>query len=188
MMIITLTGTERRIRPLRYEDLDILMEWDNDPELQRLTGRKFSAEDEMTRWWESIEHDRSRLAVAIVDDSGRFIGDIELENVTWRAGEAELRIAIGDKSCWNRGYGTEALREIAQFAFAHLRLQSLYLRVSDKNLRAIRSYQKAGFRKVGRLWATGRLKGGQNLVLMRMTHQGVRDKAVNDGLVSTARS
>lgn len=191
-MVISLSGVEKRIRPLRKADLAILRRWDGDPELQQLTGRKFDSEEEMSRWWESIARDRSRLAVAIVDDLGRLIGDIELENVAWRAGEAELRIAIGDKSCWNQGYGTEALVEMARIAFEHLRLDSLYLRVSDQNVRAIRSYGKAGFRKVGRLRATGRLKGADSLVLMRMTpmtfvDHGVSESAVREGCISTAR-
>ncbi len=190
-MITILTGAEKRIRPLRPDDLAILRRWDSDPELQALTGRKFDAADEMAQWWAAIERDRSRLAVAIVDDDGRLIGDIELENVAWRAGEAELRIAIGDKSCWNRGFGTQALREMAGLAFEQLGLQSLYLRVSEHNVRAIRSYAKVGFRKVGRLAATGRLQGGQSLVLMRMgstaDYQGVNGRAASEGLVSTAR-
>ncbi len=190
-MIITLNGDEKRIRSLRRDDLDILREWDSDPELQQLTGRKFDADEEMTGWWASVERDRSRLAVAIVDNEGRLIGDIELENVSWRAREAELRIAIGDKTCWNRGFGTEALTEMANVAWAQLGLKSLYLRVSEKNVRAIHSYRKVGFRKVGRLSATGRLQGRQNLVLMRLnlasSSQGVSDRAANDGLVSTAR-
>jgi RimJ/RimL family protein N-acetyltransferase len=145
----------------------------------------------MERWWQAIGRDRTRLGVAIVNDEGRLIGDIELENVAWRAGEAELRIAIGDKTYWNRGYGTQALQEMAQVAFELLRLRSLYLRVADQNIRAIRSYRKAGFRKVGRLSATGRLCGGQSLVLMRMTPEtavyGVRESAVSAGLALTAR-
>ncbi|MCL5064663.1 MAG: GNAT family N-acetyltransferase [Firmicutes bacterium] len=190
-MIITLTGDEKRIRSLRQDDLDILREWDSDPELQQLTGRKFDADEEMTGWWTAVERDRSRLAVAIVDNEGRLIGDIELENVSWRAREAELRIAIGDKTYWNRGFGTEALTEMANVASEQLGLKSLYLRVSEKNVRAIHSYRKVGFRKVGRLSATGRLQGRQNLVLMRLnlvsSSQGVSDRATNEGLVSTAR-
>lgn len=190
-MIITLTGTERRIRPLRHADLETLIAWDNDPELQHLTGRRLGDDEQVTQWWQSIERDRSRLAAAIIDDDGGLIGDTELENVTWRAGEAELRISIGDKRAWNRGYGTEALQEMARLAFTQMGLRSLYLRVSDENVRAIRSYRKVGFRKVGRLSATGRLRGSQSLVLMRMNAKsgtyGVIESAVTAGALSTAR-
>ena len=61
--------------------------------------------------------------------------------------EAELRIRIGEKEYWNRGYGTLALREILQRAFFEFRLDSVYLRVYTFNLRAIHCYEKAGFRK-----------------------------------------
>ncbi len=174
-MMVALIRTKKRIRPLTQEDVTTLMQWSQDPELQRLTGRTFPSEKDGALWWHAVERDPTRLAMAILDDDGQFIGDVELENVAWRAGEAELRIAIGEKSCWNRGYGTEALSEMAQIAFKELHLHSLYLRVSERNVRAIRSYHKAGFRKVARLSATGRLQGGDPLVLMRRTRVDVEE-------------
>ncbi len=173
--MVALPRAKKRIRPLVKDDVTTVMQWSHDPELQQLTGRRFASEMDGTLWWHAVERDRTRLAMAILDDNGRLIGDVELENVAWRAGEAELRIAIGEKSCWNRGYGTEALSEMAQIAFDQLHLHSLYLRVSERNLRAIRSYYKAGFRKVARLSATGRLQGGEPLVLMRRTSADVED-------------
>ena len=35
----------------------------------------------------------------------QLIGDIELDHIAWRSGDAELRIRIGRKDLWNRGLG-----------------------------------------------------------------------------------
>ncbi|MHB1610403.1 MAG: GNAT family N-acetyltransferase [Sulfobacillus sp.] len=167
-MVLAPIGNYRRIRRLNYDDLNTLVCWDNDPEINRLTGRKFHENVHVDGWWEAILRDRSRIGFAIAADDGSLIGDVELEQISWRTKEAELRIAIGDKQFWGRGFGTEAVREVLHIAFDGMNLERIYLRVQEDNLRAIRSYGKAGFRKVARLIANGRLTGAVDLVLMEV--------------------
>lgn len=166
-MVLAPIGHYRRIRRLKYEDLKMLVGWDSDVEINRLTGRKFH-ETRVEDWWQAIVRDRSRIGFAIMDDEGRLIGDVELEHISWRIKEAELRIAIGDKTYWGRGFGTEAVLEVLQVAFDGMSLERIYLRVQEDNERAIRSYAKAGFKKIARLVANGRLAGNSDLVLMEV--------------------
>ncbi len=170
-MILSLTDDYRRIRRLQHDDVHQLMIWDNDPGLSQLTGKKFDHRDNEEAWWSQVVRDRSRLVFAIVDDQGRLIGDVELQQILWRAREAELRISIGDKNSWNRGYGTEAVDEMLAAAFGLLSLDRVYLRVRVDNPRAIRAYQKSGFRTVAHLSATGRLHGYTALKLMEVTRE-----------------
>jgi RimJ/RimL family protein N-acetyltransferase len=58
---------------------------------------------------------------------------------------------VGEREYWGRGYGTEAMRLVLQFAFQELNLHRVSLGVFAYNERAIRSYEKAGFRIEGRL-------------------------------------
>lgn len=145
------------------------MAWDNDPDLFELTGKKFQCGEDYGNWWRELVHDRARIMFGIVNDGGTLIGDVELLQIVWRTREAEIRISIGDKACWNRGYGTQALTEALAVAFHFLSLERLYLRVRVDNRRAIRSYEKVGFRLVARLAATGRLRGYTDLNLMEVT-------------------
>jgi RimJ/RimL family protein N-acetyltransferase len=64
---------------------------------------------------------------------------------------ALVGILIGEKSCWNRGYGTEAMHLLVDTAFNTLNLHRVYLRVFEDNPRAIRAYEKAGFVHEGRM-------------------------------------
>ena len=57
---------------------------------------------------------------------------------------------IGNKEFWSRGYGTEALGLLLDFAFAILNLNNVLLEVHAFNTRAIRCYEKVGFKVVGR--------------------------------------
>jgi RimJ/RimL family protein N-acetyltransferase len=56
---------------------------------------------------------------------------------------------IGEKDCWNQGYGTEATRLILEFAFGELGLHRVWLDVDSDNRRARRAYEKAGFKQEG---------------------------------------
>ena len=62
---------------------------------------------------------------------------------------ALLGIIIGEKSYWGRGYGEEAVRLALDYGFNVLNLNSVELGVYAFNLRAIRCYEKVGFRRIG---------------------------------------
>ena len=73
------------------------------------------------------------------------------EGVTWGDRWGEIGILIGDKEFWNRGYGTDATRALVRWGFDGLNLNRIWLRVYEDNARAIRCYEKVGFRIEGRL-------------------------------------
>ena len=63
---------------------------------------------------------------------------------------SEIGMMLGEKSWWNKGYGTETMRAMLRHGFETLNLHRIWLRVYATNLRAIRSYEKAGFTLEGR--------------------------------------
>ncbi|MCL6614902.1 MAG: GNAT family N-acetyltransferase, partial [Firmicutes bacterium] len=103
---------------------------------------------------------------AIEDDEGRLIGDLELDHISWRRREAELRIRIGEKERWNEGYGTDAVRTLLALAFGRMKLRRVYLKVYRFNRRAIRCYEKSGFRKEGILRRRDGAAGWKDIILM----------------------
>jgi RimJ/RimL family protein N-acetyltransferase len=84
-------------------------------------------------------------------EDDRLIGDILLDVVHWNAGDAFVGVAIGDRELWGQGYGTEAMNLLLEFAFTEINLRRVTLTVFEYNPRAVRSYEKAGFRHEGRL-------------------------------------
>jgi len=79
----------------------------------------------------------------LADD--RRVGSLNLRGLDRENGSAELAIVITDKSLQGQGLGTDALNCLVDFGFGELRLERIYLHVFDFNLRARRSYEKAGF-------------------------------------------
>ncbi|NLM40847.1 MAG: GNAT family N-acetyltransferase [Firmicutes bacterium] len=79
------------------------------------------------------------------------IGEVELDQIAWRSGEAELKIAIFDTDKQRHGLGTDAVTTLVAHAFGSMNLKRVYLRVHASNAVAIRCYEKAGFKKEGKL-------------------------------------
>ena len=80
----------------------------------------------------------------------RLIGDIGLDAVRNGHGDTFVGIGIGEREYWGKGYGTDAMRVVLRFAFTELNLHRVSLNVFEYNPRAVRSYEKAGFRHEGR--------------------------------------
>ena len=79
-------------------------------------------------------------------------------DINWTARSAEVGLFIGDRSCWNKGYGTEV--KLLRLGFETLNLNRVFLRVDEANLGGIRACEKAGFIHEGRL-RQGTFQGGQ---------------------------
>ena len=83
-------------------------------------------------------------------EGDQIIGSIGLGGNMLTHAEAFVGIGIGEPDFWGKGYGTEAMRLMLTYAFMELNLQRVSLDVFDYNQRAIRSYEKAGFKPEGR--------------------------------------
>lgn len=136
------------LRKLCADDIDVIVNWDTDEELAKLTGltSKDAGDGEMQN---KLKRNRNCVYMGIVDENGKLIGDVQLKDISWRLGECELVIRIGDKSCWGMGYGTKVIRELFEIAFFRLSLKKIYLRVESTNERAINCYKKCGFKSEG---------------------------------------
>ncbi len=162
-------GEKVILRPLERSDLKKMVEWDGDEEIERYVGKKLASFSSAAEWYERLQKDRRRKALAIESKDGEFIGDIQLEQISWKSRSAELRICIGNKSFWNAGYGTDAVWTLLGLAFKKMGLKEIYLRVYTNNHRAIRCYEKCGFRRQGVLRLGSRRKqdeGVGDLLLM----------------------
>jgi RimJ/RimL family protein N-acetyltransferase len=149
-------GSRIRLRAVERSDLPLFVDWLNYPEVRRglAQHRPFSLVEE-ERWFEKMLErpvDEHPMVIEIPDgDAWRPIGDCSYVNIDWRNRLAEVGIFIGDVTCWNQGYGSEAMGLLLRHAFDTLNLNRIFLRVFENNQRAIRCYEKVGFIHEGRL-------------------------------------
>lgn len=159
------------LRPAERSDLPVFVRWLADAEVTRNLSVAAPLSDAMEEKWfeQGIERqgrDRYHFVICLVGD-GRPIGAADLRDINLEDGHAAFGIMIGEKSEWNRGYGTEALYAICDFGFGQLRLERIELDVYAPNTRAQRSYEKAGFRLEGTL-RHAHFADGQFLDVLRM--------------------
>ena len=82
-------------------------------------------------------------------EDDRLLGFIGLSDIQPNHGDCWVGIGIGESDCWGKGYGTDAMRLALRYAFQELNLQRVSLDVFVHNRRAVRSYEKAGFKPEG---------------------------------------
>ena len=106
----------------------------------------FTEEQEID-WVRKKRGEKAPVFSMLEKKSGSFIGNIELMDPT--DSEAELGIAV-TASKQDMGYGTEAVSAMVRFGMERLGLKRIFLRVFPENARAIRVYEKCGFREYDR--------------------------------------
>jgi len=146
-----------RLRAYEKSDLDAVMKWVNDEEVT-----DFLAGGMLTYPVSSIAEEKFIEAAAKSSDTDKsfvietlaerkYLGGVAFHAINWLNRSAGLGITIGDKSCWGRGYGTDAMRVMMRLGFDKMNLHRLWLHVYDYNQRAIASYERCGFKREGAL-------------------------------------
>jgi len=163
-----ITGDRIRFRAVEREDLPTFQGWVNDPDVRSGIGiyLPLSMADEQ-EWYDGVrkrQPDERNLvievrppfrqgglpALQVGEPAWKMIGGIGFFRLDYKNRSSEFGIMIGDKTYWNQGYGTEAVRLLLHLGFNTLSLNRIHLRVLENNPRAIRAYEKAGFKHEGR--------------------------------------
>ena len=145
-------GKKIKLRALEKNDLEKWVRWLNDAEVTKFTTiiYPFSMEEE-EEWYRKTTADQNIKNFIIETLKGKAIGGISLNKINWKDRNAELGIVIGEKDFWNKGYGTDAVRTLLDFTFSEMNLHRIYLRVFAYNKRALRAYEKCGFKVEGEI-------------------------------------
>ncbi len=104
----------------------------------------------ITKSYKQFSEDRTRYDFAIcLLDNNQIIGDLSILEIDQDNKKAGFRISLHSQSNLNKGYGTEATQLALKFTFEELKLNRLELEVFSHNVRGIKAYEKAGFKKEG---------------------------------------
>jgi diamine N-acetyltransferase len=153
--VINIRGELVALGPLHRGLLPLIERWDNDFQSVDLTGddpRPSSAESIAAAWEPLLRGDRPDwigFAIYALPEL-RPIGITNIRDFTNAHGTAEFGIAIGNATDRGHGFGTEATRLVLDYAFTVLGVYNVWLDTLAYNVGAIRAYEKAGFRQIGR--------------------------------------
>lgn len=145
----------RLIAPDSKQVSQLFTRWNRNTEYKRMldTDPAFLYSEKDTREWVEKEQDKPEpdfllfLIQTLEDD--KVIGDLGLDKPDQHQ-DAFVGIGIGEPEYWSKGYGSDAMRIILRYAFLELNLRRVSLNVFEYNPRAMRSYEKVGFKYEGR--------------------------------------
>lgn len=149
--IETIVGTKTILRKLEEGDLKKTLTWLRDPSVNKFLSQDFSGftREQEFQWFNFMRNSYRDIVFAIETKDERIhIGNCGLHRINWIQKSCELGIVIGEKEFWNKGYGSDVIRSVANFAFTKLNISRIRLNVYQYNPRAIRAYEKCGFKKI----------------------------------------
>ncbi|WP_158281434.1 GNAT family N-acetyltransferase [Sediminitomix flava] len=79
------------------------------------------------------------------------IGQTAFFRIDWIGRMAVFYIGIADKENWSKGYGSETVALMLEYAFDTLNLNRVHLHVAAENKAAVAVYKKCGFIQEGTL-------------------------------------
>ncbi|MBU1049487.1 GNAT family N-acetyltransferase [Candidatus Bipolaricaulota bacterium] len=149
-----LVGSRTYLSPLSHDDAELMFRWHNDLEaifLAQGPGLRSPGTTQEFREFIDTFHQRKWPILMIVDlETDQPIGWCSLWNVRPAQSQAEVAIIIGEHDHWGQGYGSDAMRLLLDYGFNLMNLNSIELVTGEHNTRAIRCYEKVGFKHVGR--------------------------------------
>ncbi len=132
------------------------LRWQRDTEFVRLADSEpsqLSSEKKIKEWFDKQVEDgpqpqRYSFSVRTLDED-KYIGFLGVW-VDLIHSEAWVGLGIGEREFWSKGYGSDMMKLCIQYVFTELGVERLSLGLHEYNPRALRSYEKCGFRLEGR--------------------------------------
>ncbi len=149
-----LYGKRIMLRDYRQDDLPAIRTWVNDRDTIRYLSSRFWMPQSSTDTADFLSHAMSAGAngaffiIAHIENAA-YIGQIDLFSINWKMRSAEMGMVIGGEENRGKGVGEEAIGLLLEYAFTILGLERVELEVAADNLRALRCYEKAGFKREG---------------------------------------
>ena len=118
-----LIGKEIYLRELNEDDLDRWYRWFNDKEVTKyLIHSVFpNSREKQEQFLRKINTSSRMLQLGIIEKkSDELIGVVSIRDIDWIRRSGDIGIVIGEKRCWKRGLGLEAMGLMIHHAFTQV--------------------------------------------------------------------
>lgn len=125
---------------------EIYLSWLNDPEVYKFleSGGGYTMQSLNDYIRNTTQHKIFFWAICL-KKTGKHIGNIKIDPISFRHKRGEYGILIGDKNQWGKGFAREASELVINFCFEILKLRKVTLGVVSHNTHAVALYKKMGF-------------------------------------------
>lgn len=142
-----------KFRKMIADDAALYHSWRNDMEVMQSTNPYLDMYDiDATKEFVNqviLGSLTSKSYMILEKETEKPIGVTSLINIDYKNRHAECIIDIGERPFWGKGYGTETMRLLLDYAFLEMNLHRVSLRVFSFNEKAINLYKKMGFSHEG---------------------------------------
>ncbi len=160
------------LRALEPNDIDLLYQWENNLEIWEVSNTKspFSKHILALYIMEAAKdiYETKQLRLIIQNEKLEAVGAVDLFDFEPYHQRAGVGILIHKNEDRSRGYASDALYALSEYALEILGLKQLYANITEDNTSSIHLFEKAGFEKSGikRDWIKT-IKGWKNEVLLQ---------------------
>lgn len=145
-------GEKVMLRAIEAKDCDMLLKLINDPDTEKmLGGGSFPVSEQHQKEWiekQASNQETLRCIVEVIDEK-KSVGTVILSGIDYKNGNAEIHIKLTADEGRGKGYGSDAIKTIVQYAFEELRLHCIYATVLEYNAVSAKMFEKCGFEKEG---------------------------------------
>lgn len=140
--------TASRLRHMQSDDLDMVRQWRNHPEVRRHMYTQHEISEEEHRQWFSRTRQTTGTHLLIFEHAGKACGFINVTQI--RQGPiADWSFHLSP--CAQKGTGFQLGCTVLDHVFQHLQLHKLCGEALDFNERSIRLHYRLGFHREGQL-------------------------------------
>lgn len=155
--MILYQSKELCLRTLEEQDAHLLVKWLSDPEvLQYYEGRDRVHDEELVQ--QSFYEQGDEVTPCIIQYQMKDIGYLQFyvidEEELEQYGYVDIQGKIygmdqfiGEPSYWNRGIGTQLIEETVRYLIEHKEARKIVMDPQAWNTRALKVYERCGFRK-----------------------------------------
>lgn len=135
------------LRPLNLKDAPFMLEWMHEPSVTEGLQTDFMSKtiEDCENFIQASLTDTKNLHLAIVDDNDEYLGTVSLKHI--EDNTAEFAITIR-KCAMGKGISKGAMIAMISKGLDELGLNSVYWCVSPDNARAVRFYDKNGYKRI----------------------------------------
>jgi RimJ/RimL family protein N-acetyltransferase len=143
------------LRSLEMTDLQRMHRWHNDPELYvTLTSPFHPVSLQTVEEWlkKKVQYTSQEVNYAIcLTETSEHVGNIYMREIDYINRSGFLGAFIGCTEHRRKGYITEAVKQVVEYAYGVLGLQRLYMHTIADNYPAITLLEKCGFMIEGKM-------------------------------------
>ena len=149
----TLTGEHISLRAIEPGDLAFLYQIENDESFWSVSNTqkpfsKFLLQQYLENAHQDIYQAKQLRLIIFENKTQTSVGMIDLFDFDPKHLRVGLGILVAQKF-ESKGYATQAIELLTNYAFTHLDVHQVYANISEDNTKSISLFEKRGFKKIG---------------------------------------